>query len=112
MTMVNVKDKIILHAVISSDITLLDVHTHGLEKYNHPNFAVFAPSLFLRSATELLNSLADAVINKSEIFKVEEGCSWGEWGQFVLTEGVDAGEEPVLRIVPISPECDACKEGD
>lgn len=108
--MANITEIITVHAVIDEKMALLDVHCHGLEKYNHPNFAVFAPSIFIGSATKLLNSLADAVINKGKLFRAEETCDWDEWGKFTLTYGEDAGDLSVLRIVPIKPEGDAYGE--
>jgi len=106
--MPKVKDVIEIHAVMPEKGTLVDVHTHGLEKFGHPNFAVYAPSIYIASATSLLNQLADAALNKGEIFKPKETCECGEWGNFFLEPGVDAGDLPVLRIIPITPKCDEC----
>jgi hypothetical protein len=94
--MPKVKDVIQVHAVIPEKTAFLDVHTHGLEQYGHPNFAVYAPSIYVASATRLLDSLADAVLNKGEVFKPGENCQWDEWGKFHLEAGEDAGDFPVL----------------
>ena len=110
---IDVKKVIELHAVIpDSELALLDVHSHGLEKYGHQNFQVFAPPLYYHSAGNLLNSLADAVINKGEKFKAKENCEWGEWGRFTLEDEKDEETgEVLLRIIPVMPDC-ACCEGD
>jgi len=98
--------EIVIHGVIGDGV-LMDLHTHGLDKYNHPEFQVFAPSIYRVSAVRLLNSLAEAIINKDEKFKANENCEWGEWGIFTFTEY----EKGILSIIPILPECDCCKDG-
>ena len=102
------QDATIVHAVFDEHTIMLEVHNHGLEKYGHPNFSVWSPSIFLASATSLLNSLASAIINDGEVFKAGENCEWGEWGRFTLEEGEDSGDSPVLRIIPVLPECAEC----
>lgn len=107
--MVDVLKEIAIHAIIDST-ALLEVHTHGLEKYGHINFSVMAPAIYRASACRLLNYLADAVLNKGEIFKAGENCEGGEWDRFTIEEGSDSNELPVLRIIPIMPECDARRD--
>lgn len=105
----DVQKEIIIHAVFEDHDDRLDFHTHGLDKYDHPEFQVIAPSLFSHSAGRLLNSLADAVINKGEKFRDGESCNWEEWGDFFLEER-ESPDEVVLTIVSIVPECECCRE--
>lgn len=110
MTNVNVQKATRIHAVIPDNgPALLDVHQHGLEKYGHQNFQVYAPPIYYHSAGRLLNSLADAVINKKEKFKAGENCEWDEWGRFTLEDEKDEETgEILLRIIPVMPDCECC----
>lgn len=104
------KNIIIIHAVIQEDSTELEIHTHGLDKYNHPEFSLIAESIFYVSACRLLNSLAEAVVNDDEVFKDSEICDWSEWGLFSLENNIDSFINIVLRIVPLQRRCEVCEE--
>jgi len=96
--------KIVIHAVFGNG-SLMDLHSHGLDEFSHPEFQTFAHSIYCNSAARLINSLADAVMTKKESFKDGEICKWGEWGEFSLKEN----ETNVLTIIPVLPECHCCE---
>lgn len=90
---------LILQVIPEHPNEMMDVHTHGLRKFGHPDFQVFVQPMFRHAATRLLNLLAYAVIKKGETFKEGENCNYGEFGWFILEPSNDQGE-PVLRILP------------
>lgn len=111
---IKVQDVIQVHGVMQGDgDTRLELHTHGLGEFKHPELSVIAESIFYVSACKLLNSLCDAVINKKEVFKDGETCQWGEWGNFRMETNIDSGSNLVLRIESLPRECEVCgTEGD
>ena len=91
----DIKKEIVIH-LADGDGSILNIHTHGLDKYDHCEFQTFAHSLYIDSASRLLNVLSDAVINKKTKFVNGDSLDWSEWGKFLLKEK----EKGILTIVP------------
>ena len=105
-----VQKEVTIHAVIYEKYsTKMEVHTHGLTAYGQTELQVLANSLFMHSAFELLNTMAYAVIIiKGETLEEGEVFDYGEWGRFTLMEESDSAGDPILRVKPITPACEAC----
>ncbi|MGR3309408.1 MAG: hypothetical protein ACUZ77_01405 [Candidatus Brocadiales bacterium] len=64
---INIKKAITIHGVYDEDVTqLYDIHSHGLNKYGHPEFRMLCESLFVPDAVRIIDEIADHLLNKRE----------------------------------------------
>lgn len=64
---IDVKKAISIHGVYDEDITqLYDIHSHGLNKYGHPEFRMLCESLFVPDAVRIIDEIADHLLNQCE----------------------------------------------
>lgn len=64
---IDVKKAIAIHGVYDEEITqLYDIHSHGLNKYGHPEFRMMCESLFVPDAVRIIDEIADHLLNKCE----------------------------------------------
>ncbi len=110
---IDVREVVDVHGVIPDKPgEPYDFHTHGLERFNHPEFQVLAPGYCRAAMANLLWNHAEQVINAGGHFTA---------GETVTVDGVvcgyetvpgDAGDDqPRLRVVDIPGGC-SCDYSD
>lgn len=93
-------------------------HTHGMAAFGKPELEILAvPSYFAEAAVDVLNSVADYILNE-KVVRAGETMQLGRVSRVRFVEAVplegDAEhyQVPVLRLVSlVVPECDVCAEG-
>lgn len=62
---IDVQKIIVIHGVIpeEDECHLMNIHTHGLEKFNYPNLLVLAPPILYSQAGLLLGAVSDWLLN-------------------------------------------------
>lgn len=64
---IDVKKAITVHGVYDEDVTqLYDIHSHGLNKYGHPEFRILCESMFVPDAVRIIDEIADHLLNKCD----------------------------------------------
>ena len=89
-----------------------DVHTHGLELFEHKEFQVLVPGYCREAAMSLLSTHVDRVLNKGEKYKAGDTVTvTGVRCGYIEVAGDVEGDPTRLRIVdlPNSCKCEFCE---
>lgn len=61
----DVKKAISIHGIYDEDVTqLYDIHSHGLNKYGHPEFRILCESMFVPDAVRIIDEIAEHLLNQ------------------------------------------------
>lgn len=64
---IDVKKAISIHGIYDEDVTqLYDIHSHGLNKYGHPEFRILCESMFVPDAVRIIDEIAEHLLNQCE----------------------------------------------
>ena len=116
MEKIDVHEVVEVHGVIPDEAgEPFDFHTHGLEKFNHPEFQVLAPGYCRVAMSNLLWNHAEQVINAGERFAEGETVTVnGVVCGYEMVPGDGCDDPPRLRIVdvPGGCKCQTCEATD
>ena len=97
-----------IHVVHDKEYTgWMNVHTHGLCNFFHPELQILCTPLFYPEACKLLFETADYLLNDSNNPKIEiDDIIYTKMGQ--QAKIVQGYEENQLRLEGIAPKCEEC----